>query len=514
MKDKVKPGNGGKILFFAILAVEFAAGYYVCHTSKILMEDALSRVANAFYVLYISPPHLASIGFVWTPLPSFLELPLLLLWPFYQPIASSGLAGVVVTALSAAGTAALIFNNSRRFGLPSWIALSIVLLYCFNPFTFIYGFNGMSESIFIFCIVLAVTQLTQWFDDGIPFHLFWVAIAMALGFLTRYETIPFAIAVFISIAFISAARKRSRNTGNSRYAFFEGTAVVIFFPLAVAVGLWILANYVIMGDPLYFLRSIYSNTAITQYFQSPFAGNPAAVAVYVVKESGVFTLLLAPILLIRFFGKRLFQWETLILLIFILAIPVMHSWLLYKGDSYGWLRFFVYPLPILVAWLPYEIACIKTSKTAWKTLAGVFSCLVLLAGAVATGFLLTKPAYAPQEYAAYIAKSNDFQSKRDVADYINQNIPHKTLLLDSSRTGYIILNLDSTQNVITDTNPKFKEDLLEPAANHIEYILVAAPKEGENPDLVNIQYPGLYADGTAWCTLEKAFDGFKLYKVN
>jgi len=88
-------------------------GYYVNHVEKMIMGDALSRIANAYYVLYIEPPHLASLGFVWNPLPSVLEVPFMFLAQVYRPIATSALAGMIVTAVATAGTAVLIYRTCR-----------------------------------------------------------------------------------------------------------------------------------------------------------------------------------------------------------------------------------------------------------------------------------------------------------------------------------------------------------------------------------------------------------------
>ena len=40
--------------------------------------DAVSRMANGFYMLHSRDPHLAAVGFVWNPLSSVADLPLLL----------------------------------------------------------------------------------------------------------------------------------------------------------------------------------------------------------------------------------------------------------------------------------------------------------------------------------------------------------------------------------------------------------------------------------------------------
>ena len=71
------------LLFIIVFVMEFSAGYYVSHVIGYVHTDAMSRVANAFYVLYSQDPHLGAIGFVWTPLPSLVELLFLLSYPIY-----------------------------------------------------------------------------------------------------------------------------------------------------------------------------------------------------------------------------------------------------------------------------------------------------------------------------------------------------------------------------------------------------------------------------------------------
>ena len=62
------------VLFVAATAVYLLAGWSLIHFN-IIFGDALSRVANAYYVLFSRDPHLPAMGFVWNPLPSFSVLP-------------------------------------------------------------------------------------------------------------------------------------------------------------------------------------------------------------------------------------------------------------------------------------------------------------------------------------------------------------------------------------------------------------------------------------------------------
>jgi hypothetical protein len=508
------------IIFVSVFILEAAAGYYVQHVQGMMIGDCLSRIANAFYVLNVQPAHLASIGFVWPPLPSFMELPLIALVHIYKPLATSGLAGVIITAIFAAGTAVLLFKNFRRYNVPVWITGIILFLYTFNPFIFLYGFNGMSEAIFIFIIVWTVTELLNWIDDEKPEHLMWIGIALPLAFLTRYEAVPFAAAVLLTIGFITIKNRHSAAIGKSMWNYFEGSSIVTLLPFVTSILLWILTNWIIMGDPLYFLTSEYSN--VTQSGQNlpadiaAMVGNSGEVLLFVAKQSLPFVPLLAIVLLFRLFDRRLFRWETLALIALVLSIPALQYVMLYTANSFGWLRFFLYPLPIAIAWLPYEFGKLKPGRQLFRIIAAVFCCFALIASGVLTWISMHDPESGKEEYAAYIAETtrDGLNTQQEIAEYINENCNDGILLLDSFETFYIILNLDNTDNLITTTSYTFKEAVDDPAALDVKYIVAVDPSGLGASDAINMRYADLYENGADWCTLLKSFDGFRLFEVN
>jgi hypothetical protein len=490
--------NASGLIFISVMLLELAAGYYIHDIKNMIMGDCLSRVANAFYVLYIQPAHLASIGFVWTPLPSFLELPFLLLAPIFKPLATSGLAGVIVTSLFSAGTAVLLYKNYKRFKIPAWITILILILYVCNPVIFLYGFNGMSEAIFIFFVVWVTGELLCWIDDEKPRHLMRIGIALALAFLTRYEAVPFAMAVFLAVGFFMIKKRRSRNYGESLWGYFEGTSIVLFLPLATCGLLWVLSNWIIMGDPLYFLTSAYSN--ITQSGQNlpvniqAIVGNSSEVLLYIAKMSLPFVPLLAVILLFRLFNKRLFQWETLMFLILAVSIPAMQYAMLMTGNSFGWLRFFLYPLPVAVAWLPHEFSKLRIRQNAFRIIATCFCCIALIASGVLTWMAVNNPDTGREEYSVYVSGDLNLglEAQKGAAEYINQNCTDGILLLDSFETYYVILNLDSTGNVITTCSYTFEAAVQNPMEYSVKYILAVSPRNLGESDAINRYYPDLY----------------------
>jgi len=90
-----------------------------------------------------------------------------------------------------------------------------------------------------------------------------------------------------------------------------------------------------MGDPLYFLTSEYSN-AVQSEANLPadilaLVGDEIGVLFYVLKKLAIFIPLLVIILLFRLINKRLFTWETLMLLALALSIPVFQYVMLLMG---------------------------------------------------------------------------------------------------------------------------------------------------------------------------------------
>ncbi|QAT49191.1 hypothetical protein EQM14_05040 [Caproiciproducens sp. NJN-50] len=189
------------IISFALLLflAESAYGFYQGLILQVLPADAISRVANAYYVVAVQPPRLSSIGLIWNPLPSLLELPFVALAPLWKPLVSRGLVSCLVTAAFSALTAYVLLSAFLKFQISKTYALFFTFLYILHPYIFYYGSNGMSESIFFFFIIYCICNLTLWFACGSGSYLIRIAFGLAGGFLVRYETIPFAVGIGVCI---------------------------------------------------------------------------------------------------------------------------------------------------------------------------------------------------------------------------------------------------------------------------------------------------------------------------
>ncbi|WP_256757228.1 glycosyltransferase family 39 protein [Cohnella sp. WQ 127256] len=502
-------------IFIVILLLELAVGYYLTSIYGFMSGDASSRVANAFYVLYSREPNLANIGFVWNPLPSFMEMILLVFYPIFPGLASEGLAAVIVSSLFAALTAALIVKAGLQFGLNKWLSIVIALLYAFNPYIFYYGANGLTEVIFIYFINLAVIQILLWMRDDGSRSLVIAALALAFAFWTRYETVFFGVA--IALVVLVWLLQSKKDPVKERFQQLEGTWTVLLTPVVFSGLLWIFFNYTIMGDGFYFLTSSYGNLGQADLLMSDdkftsLMGNPIATLVFVAERLWYFCIPLMIIFVIRLIERRLFRWDFLMLLILAISIPSMQFILLIKGGTAAWIRYYMYAFPIVAVWIPYEISRMKFRKTGSTVLV-----IGLLVSTVVMGKMMNNPQIASDEYEAF--RQNKLYAEQEAGKnataFINEHLSDQMILTDSFSSFRIIMGSQNSKNFVITSDHDFTDSLDKPAEHKIDYILLPNPQAVLSLDSVNQKYPNLYDQGAEWATLYQEFNGYwKLYKVH
>lgn len=497
------------IIFCAIIFIlEAGFGFYFGYVKGIILTDAFSRTANAFYVIFVKPPRFASIGLIWNPLPSTVQLPLIALSKFWRPLASSGIAANIVTALFAAITSGILLNTFMTLKISNKVSVIITSLYAFNPFIFFYGCNGMSETIFFTFLVYIICNLTLWLKRGKSKYIITIAFALIGLFFTRYEAIPFAAAIGICLILIIWLSKRERRYYKKgdileRYYYMEGSIILLYTPLFYAIFLWIIFNLVITGNPLYFLNSSYSN--VSQSIFSKDFGSLLDTIIYATIRVKPFLILFIGIIIMRIIQKKLLRADVFIISILVSSLIAFHCYMLLKGNSFGWLRFFSYSLPICIAWIPYEISVVKKK---YKTMAIWIFVLCLSLSCVLCFRALENPDIAKEEQNLTISQETYY-----IARYINERLPDKKIMMDSFLTNGIILNINNINNLIVTSSLDFYECLDNPVDNKVDYILVPETKGVGKLDAINQKYIDLYSDGAEWCKEEAEFEGFKLYKV-
>lgn len=509
------------VLFVLVFAAEFLFGYYLGVVRGYVAGDSISRVANAFYISYSRDPHLAAIGFVWNPLPSLIEWVWLLFWPLFPKLASAGLAGTMTTSLFSAGTFILLLRNCRERGVSWTYGLLFCSAYALNPFIFLYGANGMSESMFTFFLVWTVISLSRWLDSHSTSPIVAISFALALAFLIRYEAIPLAAAmgcsVIIAIWFVFPQEYRAGHRHGSNRLRAEGNLIVLLSPFVYTCAIWILLNYWIMGNPLFFFNSNYSNLSFSEALSgndlfSRMIGSPLQVLKYILFKASFFSVPLGIVLLLRAISGKLLQWDMAIFAIVLLSIPALQFVMLLRGASYGWLRFFFYILPIAVAWIPYELNRLKLRPQVGMSIHLIG---LLLTGAL-VGYAMTDPSKASEEYDTFNYGKNyqEQQLAKQIARYINEEIPDSLVLMDSFTDFQVIVNSERPGQLVITSDRDFERVVESPAQHGVQYILVPPPVEGGLINAINRQYPELYEQGADWAELERQFGDYrKLYRI-
>lgn len=511
-------------LFVFILALELSAGIYFSYVLGYMHTDALSRVANAFYVLYSRDPHLGAIGFIWNPLPSLLEMVILLLYPIFPALASYGLAAVILSATFSALTAMLLYRAGVRTGLSSRMSLLLALLYALNPFILLFGANGLSDSLYIYFIMMTVIEFALWLKDRMTASLIVSGLALAMAFWTRYEAVPLGVAMAVGV--VLAILFLHRNLGRRELALreklhkVEATWLLLLLPVVFSGLLWIFFNYLIMGNAFYFLNSEYSNTAQSaellndDKFVEIFS-NPLVALKFIASKTIWYSVPLFAILFIRLLSGRLFRWGTLIILLLFLSVPGLQFLLMMRQSSYGWFRYFMYVFPITVAWVPYELSQLQGR---WRRAAFGLVSVSLLLTAGLLSYALTRPDIAPDENS-FLTRTGNVnyvrqESDRKIAVWLDEHLPKSTIMTDSASAYTMIVYSQYPKRFLITSDYAFNKALSYPQENHVDYILVPKIMSGMPLSKINMVYPNLYEHGAPWVQFEREFNGeWRLYKV-
>lgn len=514
---------------FAVIAVaEILAAYVVVYQNRVMMPDALSRTANAYYVLYLTPHKLASVGFVWNPLPSLLQLPIIYFAKYWQPLASHAFAGSILTSLFAGINAALLFRYFKQAGLKTATSLLIVALYAFNPFVFFYGLNGMSETIFFTALIVSTANFALWIDDRKTGRLVAVALSLVGAFLSRYEVfalmLGFGFSMLIVIYWMpDRLSPFTKKPWKMKWHYSVATGTMLFLPVLYAIGMWMFINWSIMGDPLHFLNSSYSNesqsaVALSGNFKEQMRNLGPALS-YVLERMFPFLLPFFAITAERIYTRRLIKPDYLILLVQVGAISGFHLVMLMTGNSFGWLRFYCFSLFICLAWMPYELGQLKGRM---KQVTIVLLCLSLALSGVMVGVNLTNEDIMKEERMGLTSEDTQLSAQINLAQVINEKYSDSVLLLDSFTLSTFIMNLKNPGHVLTSiADELFDISVADPPQSSADYLVVPSvfvagtKKRGGvgTLDAINKAHPSLFVRGADWAELVYDNEYLRLYKI-
>lgn len=512
----------GAIVFLLVFIFAISIAYFINFRLNFIFGDALTRSFRAYLVLFGNEPKLTSIGFVWPPLPTILQIPLVLV----KPLNTYGFAGNILTAIFL-GVTAVYFNKIMRlFELKSILRGIFLTLFITNPMIIFYGSNGMSEMVFIGFTIISIYYFLSFIKEKHLTSLILSSFSLSFAIMSRWEAFALLPTILFSIGYIHFLIKKQP----LRRA--EGLLLMYLTPIIFVSFVWLLANWVIVGSPFYFLHNPYSNAteaskllANSSLFYS-LKGNLLLDVFYVAKMVG-FTAPFFIISLIAILLKtidKIDRLHSITLLGFSISIILFHVGLLYLGQSFGYLRFFIYTIPFYFILSSYILSkqLILHLKGKVRVLSISILLFLLILSSFITVFGMSLPTIGQQEHIfieALRGGRNDsqyynYKEEKQVATYLSENITGREILIDDS-VGFSIIYLSQKPHLFIETvDSDFESVLANPVGTRkAKYLLVRNPKNSDNLDILSVKYPGIFENGTNFTILDKDFGDWRLYKI-
>lgn len=540
------------VAWIASFAAYMAVGYWLQVRHGFILGDALSRVSAAQSVLFSRSPHLAAIGFIFTPLTAMVQIPVIAASPLFPALAARAFAGSIMSAGFMAGAVVQILSMGTDRGLPRPYVVTIAVLFAVNPMVIFYGSNGMSEAPFIFFISWAVRRLIMWMVDDDVHHLVTAGgIAMGLAYLTRYDAVACVAAAGFVVGLTTYLR--ARRAPRFRRALLD--LILVSAPGFVAFIGWAAASWLITGEAFAQFTSQYGNAAILKQSGAEQAG-PVSGLVF----AATCTLLLAPTLIPLGVWAGFIRWGRANWTVLIPPVAVYGAALAFQaltfaaGSTFPFLRFYIIAIPFAacLAMLAVPDGAFATPKRrgrhapapsalpSTRTRSGYAAAALALAiGVPVAGWGMSLPHYAPQEYAlaAVLNPAPDsvsprkavehriartFSTERTIAAYLdNLDLRQSSVITDTVYGFAIVAASRHPRNFVVPSDPDFVRLLNNPAANGVKYLLAVPPTGRGVSDALNQRYPTLYDTGADVATLELEIpndgDGqpnWRLYRVN
>ncbi|GAF47048.1 dolichyl-phosphate-mannose-protein mannosyltransferase [Rhodococcus wratislaviensis] len=520
-------------LFWGCTALYLAVGLYLTVGHGFLMGDALSRVSAARSVLFSRDPHLAAIGFVFTPLTAVVQLPTVLLSQWWPGLTSWGVTGVVMSAPFMAGAVVQIFKIGTDRGCPMWLVWTVTALFALNPMIVFYGGNGMSEAPFLLLMCWATRRLIRWCTTDDIHDLVAVAVALGLAYLTRYDALAAGLAVTV---FVFATTLLRNGWKNKRELLFPAAldAVLVALPTGVAFLAWAATSWLITGEALQQFSSTYGNSSILAQSGGG-STDPGYALIFSIAETvvlGPVLPLLIPIVAVLAWRRRDLE---VIAAVVVLASVIAFATLSYmRGLTFPFLRFYICALP-LMAVLAFQLVppggplverrhgphgFARRVVVGSRSVPAALAVALVVFTPVATGALMVSPTLSDQQYAleSVVFPAPDdtsdkrrterriiasFSTERALAQHIDaMNLPEGSVLMDTVYGFAVYTATDNPRTFVIPSDQDFTSIVNRPADHGVQYVL-AVPDSGRGEsDAVNRRYPTLYETGANIATLE------------
>ena len=231
---------------FSIFALAFAfyaaVGLYSTLGLDIVLGDAQSRLAHAYFVLWNDPGKLTAIGFYWPPLQTLVLLPLAAV----KPLATSLAALPLTSAVFAAGTLVVLDRALALAEIDRALRWALLAAFGLNPMIVYFAGNGMAESLYLFFLTTAFYLYVRWTVKPRWYDLPLAGLAFSFGVLSRYEVAFWLPLVAVGVVAVQMRRRED-------VAKIEAALLSVVIPVIYGLMLWTYVTWSITGDPTAYL---------------------------------------------------------------------------------------------------------------------------------------------------------------------------------------------------------------------------------------------------------------------
>ncbi|MFF0817782.1 ArnT family glycosyltransferase [Rhodococcus sp. NPDC003318] len=534
------------LVYSASLLVYLVVGYLLAVHEGFALGDALSRVQSAQGVLLSRDPHLASIGFIFTPMTAMVEIPLAALSSWFPALTRFGVAGVIMSSVFMAGAAVQIWAIGADRGVPRWQQVAITVLFTVNPMIVFYGATGMSEAPFVFLMCWAARRLIRWTSTDDVHDLIAAGVALGLAYLARYDA-----AAPIGVGALFVAWVTWRRTTEHRWQTALLDAVILAAPGALAFFAWAATSWLLTGEAFAQFSSVYGNTQILEQSGGAADYGSSALA-YSLAELLVLAPalpLLVPAVIVLARSRRDLEVVAATLmfgsvLAFQIATYVM-------GSTFPFLRFYICVIPLLCIYAlqvspargqisarrPGVFATPRQTRGPALRAVAVGATLLVAVGLPITAIGMESRSLSVQQYAIGALLPFDpqtgtdqdrqlrilatYSTERAIADHLDSmDLPEGSILMDTLYGFPIVAASKYPERFVLPSDRDYVTILGDPAAHGVQYILTVPNSGRGTSDAVNRRYPTIYDNGAQIAMLEAEIpnDGadqpdWRLYRV-
>lgn len=497
------------IIFLIVFLIAACAGFYLNYHLKFIFGDALVRSFHAYLVFYGFEPKFSAIGFVWPPLQTLLQLPLVLI----PQLNNSGFAGNIFTAIFLGISAIYLNLLGKFFKVNKLVRFTSLAFFITNPLIFFYGINGMSEIIGITFLLMTLYYFLKHIATKSAPALIVSSLTFACAIMTRWE-IGILLMVLLPILFFlpNVNRKYSRKE-------VESSMVMFILPIIFVIGLWVVISWLITGSLFPGAEQVDNNLSDATGTIQTSLGTPMELFTMALTKIFLLSPLFIPLVISSISKlKGKLSLETFAIFGFALGMLFVHIVLFSLGKTVGELRYFMYVIPFtyVLLFLNLRNTVVFSINKGIRILFYPAFLGVLLTSSLFTLTVMSSQTFNNQEYIFIKSlveghnnsKYFNYENDETIAKYIAENINSRSVLVDDAVGFGVIYYTKRPSLFIQSIDSDFKQALDEPQ-KHAKYILVS--NSGE--DLLSKKHTGIFEQGLPYLTLEKDFGNWRLYKL-